>query len=461
MKNPFRKPKEILSEVIDSAFTSFLNTRAEQRDITNRNSGMFFHQRRLGYQELEAIYMNTPLGKKIINIPNEYAWKNDFVLTIENETALQDKVLELMKELKIVSLIKDVAKSADIYGSGLLLIHHPYNKAGKPINYDNLINYPELTKFIKVTRPYFTAQPKSSGGFLTSDYLHYDKFNISGSEGIDSSHFGIFKGVDVVDRLKPEYSYIGMSVFQNIYSCMVNDDIITKAITNLTNKASTRYYKLKDLNKLVANKKQDVVLNRLSLLERQGDIFTGVAMDSEDELQVLTQSFASLPELDERSLTRLSASTDIPATMLLGKAPDGMNSTGESDLNNLYSFIHTHQSKLQEPVEEVIKALIAMCGKNPDELKFSFKFNKPQEMSQKEHAELDSLVLQNATTMKDIGVGDEVCKRYLVDNNIVTQEEASDIDLVEKEMDEFSNDDDEDDNKDDKKESKEDKDVKK
>jgi phage-related protein (TIGR01555 family) len=78
------------------------------------------------------------------------------------------------------------------------------------------------------------------------------------------------------------------------------------------------------------------ILERYTLANMAKGINGMLLLDSEEEYETKSASFAQLPEVLDRFLQIVSGAADIPATRLLGQSPAGMNATGESDLRNYY-----------------------------------------------------------------------------------------------------------------------------
>ena len=63
-------------------------------------------------------------------------------------------------------------------------------------------------------------------------------------------------------------------------------------------------------------------------------------------------SFAGLSEIYSEFMMDMSGASEIPATRLFGRSPQGMNSTGESDLINYYERIAQLQETYLRPALE-------------------------------------------------------------------------------------------------------------
>ena len=157
--------------------------------------------------------------------------------------------------------------------------------------------------------PFYSVQPSSQNPY-DPGIVNFSSLGIT----VDQSFVVPFIGTPVVKRLSPEYKYYGMSVYQNLWTAIINDNVIMTAVANITARASIRHYKLDGLKELVQAGQEGLALQRLMMIEQSVGIFGSAVMDANDEMQILSQSLQGLADIDRRSAERLSAASGIPAT---------------------------------------------------------------------------------------------------------------------------------------------------
>ena len=71
----------------------------------------------------------------------------------------------------------------------------------------------------------------------------------------------------------------------------------------------------------------------------------------------------------------MAGAAEIPATKLFGRSPEGMNSTGESDLRNYYEMISQLQERVLRPaLEKLLPVMAVSCwGYVPEDLEIVFQ----------------------------------------------------------------------------------------
>jgi phage-related protein (TIGR01555 family) len=377
---------------------------------------------RLKQEVCENLYIDSWVAKKIVDIPVSRAMENGLILEMDND-ADEQKIWDSYEEFKLKDLIMKAQRSADIYGSSIILAKDITQDAGSPAE-----EFRKL-EFKLVEYPFYTIQP-SKEDIYEAGLVNFTTLGIYA----DQSFCIPFFGAPVIKRLASEYKYYGMSVFQNLWNAIINDSVIMTAVANITARSSIRHYKLSGLKELVAAKREDVALARLQTIEASLGIFGSVAMDSEDELQILSQSLNGLADIDKRSAERLSAASGIPATELLGKSPDGQNSTGKGDQRNMIKFIKDYQAKMINSIEKLFDILASYNGLSEKKRKLYFK--DPHEIDIEEKPSYDKIILENSNSMlHGLSLPEDVVRRYLLENNIINQEEHDKIKIEIEEFD--------------------------
>lgn len=407
----FKKNKKTKNQKVFDAkkggFTDLFSNVSEKKDILkNSNYTKVF---RLNDEVCENIFTSSWVGKRIVELPVQRALKNGLIFECENKQT-ENEVWRLYHELGIENMIIDAQVSADIYGSSVMILKDKsQNPLEKALKYKNL--KPILTEY-----PFYSVMPKNASP--------YEAGTITATNPtltVNESHCAIFTGAKVPTRIAPQYKFFGMSIYQSLWSALINDASIMTAVANITYRSSIRHYKLKGLKELVMSNRQDLALERMGVLDASADIFGSVVMDSEDEMQIVSQSIAGLADIDKRSGERLAAASGIPATLLLGKSPDGQNSTGEGDDDNFIIFIENYQKKMMPALNRIFAALNSLANGDNN---WKIKFKTPDAVDFNKKPEFDGKILANAMMMiNELQLPQEVVERYMLENNIITQDE--------------------------------------
>jgi hypothetical protein len=100
-----------------------------------------------------------------------------------------------------------------------------------------------------------------------------------------------------------------------------------------------------------------------------------LVMGSDDNYEQHPYSFAGIAEVYESFMLDMAGAAEIPATKLYGRSPQGMNSTGESDMNNYYEKLAQLQENQLRPAIEKLLPVMAMSlwGEIPEDMEIVFK----------------------------------------------------------------------------------------
>jgi phage-related protein (TIGR01555 family) len=401
-------------------FIGGLADRQNNRDVITNSA--YTKEFRLPIEQLENAYMTSWVAKRIIELPTELALANGFSLKLKNKND-EKKFWDKWEELRLEHLICDAQKMADLYGSSTILLKNKLQSPEQPYtNFKNL-------EFKHIEHPFYTPLP-SSDEIYSTDRINFHLLGVIA----DLSNVAVFSGVKVVKRLSPEYKYFGMSVLQNIWKAMISDDLITTAVSNLIYRSSTPLYKINGLNNLIDMQKQSLVLSKIQTMEDSRGIFGAIAIDSEDDFSMVGQSINALADLDRRSAERVCGATGYPATLILGKSPDGQNSTGKHDEKLMLMSLKRQQNKMIEPSRKMAYALMDNLG--IDRTDCEFKFNNPQFEDKEQTAKTDSTELDNALKMSQLLNNPKIINRYLKDCDLLTEDEFNELDKLSEDFDE-------------------------
>jgi len=110
----------------------------------------------------------------------------------------------------------------------------------------------------------------------------------------------------------------------------------------------------------------------------------------------------------------VSGAAGIPATKLYGRAPQGMNSTGEFDERNYNNMVEQEQEDKLSPVLDKLLPLIAIStfGNMPDDL--TYDYNPVSTPSDKETADIVKSKVESIVSVAQAGlVSDQLAMKEL------------------------------------------------
>lgn len=171
--------------------------------------------------------------------------------------------------------------------------------------------------------------------------------------------------------------YWGESEVEALYRDVVKHDNVANNMAALTFRANIDTMSVPNLDQLFSITAAEQQRRFWHTMQAQSVMRSNFGMQLVDKDSTVTNtqySFAGLNEVYEAMCLDLSGASRIPATKLFGRAPAGMNATGESDLINYYDYVDTLRESVLRPILERLLPVISMSawGAVPDEVTISF-----------------------------------------------------------------------------------------
>lgn len=422
------KKHKRIARFSDSFHTALENMGARKRDVTSRYNGHFFREPRLDYDELNSIYQSVPIVRRAVELITGHLLKNGVSFSIPNNPEATAEVTALAERVEIDRLFEEAALLTLINGCGGVLLVDKSMNPSRELNLRRLKG--RTPKFSIIDGRFITTTPDLDP--LSPEFYQPQMYQVVGMN-VHPTWINAFSGLPVSQVLKPQYKYMGMSLIENAYTAIVNDELMNKAIPNIVYRSSVVNYKITGMKEALKTGDEQQLLRYVSDAENMKTILNATICDGEDAVEVISRELSGLEGLDQRSAYRLSAAFGIAATVLWGKSPDGMNASGQADWENFYNFVGVWQKRWFGNLRWFYKILIA-CVTGRDDVDFELEFNKASLVSPQQKVANDAVILQNVAMMRDQGLPDSTIQRYLIENEILTEEEAADYAKTLEEM---------------------------
>jgi len=117
---------------------------------------------------------------------------------------------------------------------------------------------------------------------------------------------------------------------------------------------------------LLAANSQATVSARFAMMDQARSQLRALVLDAErEEFTRLNVQWSGLDKIMELFMIRLAAAARMPATILLGQSPAGMDATGESDLTWWYNTVDFWREQELQPRLRRLVTLIASAQDGP------------------------------------------------------------------------------------------------
>jgi len=351
------------------------------------SSGTFIRTDLTAEKELlTTLYRESWLTMRIIDMPSEdmtRAWYR--LSTSLGERRLQDlRRLEARHSVK--QEITNAIRWARLYGGALALmvIRDQEDELDQPLDPDGLIQ--ECFQGLLVLDRTQGIEPSRE---LVSDLddpdfglPEYYTVSLQGDNGrtvrVHHSRVLRFIGRELPRRESIRENYWGASEMEHIWEELQKRSAVSANIAQLIFQANITTLKMSDFGDLLGSgtEQQRQDMEYAMFLENRFRTSFGLQLLSkEDSLENHSYGFSGLSEIYEQFMMDMAGASEIPATRLFGRSPQGMNATGESDMKNYYELISQMQERYLRPaLEKLLPVMAISCwGFVPEDMEILFE----------------------------------------------------------------------------------------
>lgn len=362
--------------------------------------------------ELIRLYEGNGLFTKIIDRPSEEAVKHGFDINYGDES-IAEYVDDRMDALELEEKFSTAEKWARLYGGSIIVMLVDDGRGlEEPLDWNNVRSIEELRVFERaIVQPdyssmyhfHFMDTLNSKKKFGEPEY--YQVFSIYGYFCVHRSRCLIFRNGRLPEQTTNAiYRYWGIPEYVKIKRALRECITSHEDGVKLLERSVQAIYKMKNLaNMLSTEDGENKVLQRLQVIDMARGILNSIAIDTDGEdYDFKTLQMSGIKDVIDATCNMLSAVTDIPQTILFGRSPAGMNSTGESDFENYYNMVENIQKQNMKANARIVIDLIlkqgALEGAIPEAPKYKVKFAALWSMSDTEKANVEQTKAQTEYT---------------------------------------------------------------
>lgn len=327
-----------------------------------------------------------------------------------------ERVTDHWKELGLVEALWRALAYSRAYGGGAILLGvNDGQDLTKPLDLERVIEF----TFLTVLEPRecspiaWYADPRAPKYGEAAIYQlsptipgtpHKANFS-AGTVQVHESRLIIFQGIQVSNaQLSGTLSGWGDSVLTRIWKVLRDFNVSWASAALLLQDFAQAVYGVKGLAELIASDKDQEIMARMQIAERQRSTARAIMIDSEETFERKQTPMSGMPEMLELFATRFAAAADMPVTRLFGISPGGLNATGESDIRLFYDRVSTAQErKLLPPLERIARLTFKALG-IAEPKSWAFKFRPLWQPTDKERAEARKITAETDKIYIEAGV---------------------------------------------------------
>lgn len=335
------------------------------------------------YALLNSLYRSNWVVQNIVDLVPSDMLREWFTISGELSPDAIKAFERVCRNTRLRSQLERGLRWGRLYGgaAGLLLIKGQEDLS-KPLDIDAILPNTYQGLYILDRWSGITPDMELVDDPADADYNLPAWYNVTNAHGetvarVHHSRVVRFTGHDLVYLEQVAEMSWGESEIEAAYDDVRKHNNVAQNMANLTFKANRDVQSVQSLDQLFslggtqAQKRFWDVMQAQSVVESN---FGTRLINQGDSVQNIQYHFNGLKEVYESMCLDLSGATHIPVTKLFGRAPAGMNATGESDLRNYYDFVDTQrENKLRPALERLLPVLcMSAWGEVPDDIGITF-----------------------------------------------------------------------------------------
>lgn len=332
------------------------------------------------YALLSSLYRDNWVVQNVVGIIPDDMTKNWFTLSgVDPEH--QRTLDRVQRETALRARINTGLKWGRLYGgaAGILLIRGHEGLLDQPLDVGTVL--PGSFQGLYVLDRWCGVTPGAETVLIRGEEVPA-YYQVTGPGGgilarVHHSRVIRFTGRELPYLEKLAEMYWGESEIEALYQDVVKHDNVSANMAALTFRANVDTMEVENLDQLFSlgsGGQQRRFWNTMQAQSVMQSNFGTRLVNKGDQLKNTQYTFTGLSDVHESMCLSLSGASRIPMTKLFGRAPAGMNATGESDLQNYYDYVDTLRQSVLAPI--LRRLLPALCmsaiGTMPADLDISF-----------------------------------------------------------------------------------------
>ena len=398
------------------------------------------------YQLLTSLYRSNWIVQNIVGIIPDDILKGGFELSGSVTPEQNNAFSRLLRQTKLYDRLNDGMKWGRLYGgtAGLILLRGDEDLS-EPLDIDRIL--PDTFAGLYIADRWSGVTPSAElvQDMTDADFGKPEYYDFTMADGVKVAKVHHSRVVRFIGRELPYIERIaenhwGESEIEAIYSDIQKYDNVVANIAGLTFRANVDTMEVDNLDQLFSVASGQAQARFWNMLQAQSVLksnFGTQLVNRGDKVNNTQYHFNGLKDVFESMCLCLSGASRIPATKLFGRSPEGMNATGESDLQNYYDYIDTVRENKLRPILEKLLPILCMSvfGGLPDDIDISFPplwtptAKETAEIAQKKTdtviSAFQSGLIDLATAQRELkGISDETGLFDMINDEEIAQNEG-------------------------------------
>lgn len=390
----------------------------------------------LSQYQAENAFLNSFIIGRFIELPAQHMTREWRTIKIEGDENVDvEAITNAELSLNVKQNISDAIMWGDLYGGALIVMGLDGDALDQPLDVAS-VQKGQLTSLTVIDRWQVQASELFVVDPLDPNFRYPAFYKImtqgSGEISIHASRCLRFDGCRLPRLAWMRNGRWHGSTVQRVLEPIKGFEASIKASSKAMQEGAVDVYAIENLYERMTDAQgQSIVRNYVKRAADLKSIYRAIVIDMKDDLRRQPINVSGYDTLLEKHQDVVCGATEMPATLLFGRPPSGMNSTGESDFRNWYDTLSMKQEfKLRPILNQLDQVLVrSALGYWPDV--YSFEFNPLWQITDSEAATIDLARAQaRHIYMTDGSYTPEVCAADLLAEGFsvsMTQEDVDEI----------------------------------
>ena len=377
--------------------------------------GSFISLVEVSETELTALYHQDDTAKRVVGLKPQEMVRRGFYVNVEEDTDTSTAIGQKIRDLKAAKVVRDAMIWGRLYGGSVVVIGADDGQpADKPLREDAIKSVRWLHVVDKrwlVPETYYEdpLQDELFGEPQTYRIVPRRATQVVNMV-VHRSRLLVFGGAHTSDEERDRLGGWDYSVLNAVYGVLRAFNDVWASSQHLMADASQGVFKIAGLMDMIAGGQKEELQTRMQLVDMSRSVARAILLDSDhgEDFTKEGTSFTDAAAMLDRWMQRLASAAEVPATILMGRSPAGMNATGEADFRWFYDSIATAQKNDLSPELEKLVRLLFLAKDGPTRGNvpetWEIIFHPLWQPTPKEQAEVEKLTADKDKLYVDTGV---------------------------------------------------------
>lgn len=337
----------------------------------------YYRERSLTRNELEALFVQDWLARRVISIPASDATRNWITLTSGQDNKKAEAVKKEMTRLKIQEKLKEAIILSRLHGGSLMVVGaFDGQETDMPLNKIRSVEFIEpVDRWQIFPQRYYADEGKMTYGMPETYLIHRIQVRGTLTAVVHESRTIRFDGhyLPPLERLR-NLGWHG-SVLQNFYEELKRFGVTHQSVSSIIQDFITKKVQIKGLRELLSNVEgEQKILARFATLAYGISIHNIAVFGDDEQFDKMGTPLNGIDKIMTHFVDIVSAACEIPKARLFHNQSGVLGGdAGANDLRVHYDNISSFQeTELRPKIQQIINMIAESLGYAEGEVEFTF-----------------------------------------------------------------------------------------